>query len=138
MRNREFLCRKARRYPIVRTCPPGLTSCRQDSLFDIRPAHGFPADDKSESPEGDQHASGADPQRPDRLGFERSAQPFQGRKTLGRKSRRAEIKGVNVMISALPDVEGFHEVSRAGGPRRQKGAPSTDSVKYIGMETAQS
>jgi len=34
--------------------------------------------------------------------------PFRtkGRKTLSRKSRHAEIKGVNVMISALPDVEG--------------------------------
>jgi len=31
----------------------------------------------------------------------------QGRKTLGRKSRRAEIKGVNVMSYALPDVERF-------------------------------
>jgi hypothetical protein len=32
---------------------------------------------------------------------------LQGRKTLGRKSSRAEIKGVNVTISALPDVQLF-------------------------------
>jgi hypothetical protein len=31
----------------------------------------------------------------------------QGRKPLGRKSRHTEIKGVNVMSPALPDVEGF-------------------------------
>jgi hypothetical protein len=32
---------------------------------------------------------------------------LQGRKTLGRRSRRAEIKGVNVASSALPDAERF-------------------------------
>lgn len=31
----------------------------------------------------------------------------QGRKTLGRKSRRAEINEVNVLSYALPDVERF-------------------------------
>jgi hypothetical protein len=35
------------------------------------------------------------------------AQSHQARKTLGGKSRRAEIKGVNVRSSALPDVERF-------------------------------
>jgi hypothetical protein len=32
---------------------------------------------------------------------------LQGRKTLGSKSSLAEIKGLNVVRSALPDVERF-------------------------------
>jgi hypothetical protein len=41
----------------------------------------------------------------------------QSRKTLSRKSRRAEIKEVNVMTMPWLKLRDFHEVSRAAGPK---------------------